>query len=150
MSLSFIYYGWTGRNLPAVLSNWFSSMLITFVTYGWIFSKRTSLRWFDSYSVWMCWRAARDWHHIQTITTCLSNWEFRISMPSSFSSVMSLSVWCDLGLVLLRRASILSWSSCASIDVVHVVPLTRTSIFTNPKCKKRITSNIKLITQTQI
>ena len=135
--LSFLYDDCVHKNLPMVFLNWFPSMLITFEIDGWIFSKNTSLSWFDSYSLWICSSAACEWHQIQTTTVCLSSWELRISMPSSFSWLMSLSVSCDLGLVLFRRSSIFWWSSSVSIDVVHFAPRVCTSIFITAKSEKK-------------
>jgi hypothetical protein len=49
---------------------------------------------------------------------------------------MSLSVWCDLGLVLSLRSSSFWWSSSDSIDVVHSAPRVWTSIFISAKSNK--------------
>jgi len=134
-----------------VFLNWFLSILITFERDGWISSNNnTSLRWFNSYSISIYSRAACEWHQIQTTTVCLSNWEFRISIPSFFSWLMSLSVWCDLGLVLFRKSSIIWWSNCASIDTTHFSPhISRpTSNFSTAKIKPH--SHVTLISQSYI
>lgn len=143
----FLHLEWVHKNLPIVFVNWFLSILITLDIDGWVFSKNTSPSPFTSHNFHKYTRAACQWHQIKTNTVCLFNWDFRISMPSSFSRLMILSVWYHLVLNLFRRSSILWWSRCVSIALVHFAPRVWTSIFITPKSATRI-SNSKLLNQT--
>ena len=135
------------NNLPTAFLNWFVSMLISFEMDGWIVSKTTSLSWFDSYNIWRYAMAACKCDQIQTITVCLSRWEFRITKPSFFSELISPSIiWCERGFALLLRSSSLLWSSsCVSNNVFDFEPRVCTYIFITPRptCKCQNTQTVR-------
>lgn len=134
-------------NLPTVFLSSSSSMLIT---KDWLISDvddriharstKASVSLFDTYSFLIVSMAACDWHQIHTIAVFLSTRELSISMPSSFSSLMSFSFWCDLGLVLFWRSSIVCWS-----DLMSPTPRFWTWTFTTTENLKKVKQPSKLL-----